>query len=113
MAGNANSGRGRDNPFAAALRMELLKAGEDHKALRLIAAQLIEKASADPQTSPAEPPPETPSFARTSANMCDSVLPYAVRRKAKHSKKLDPATPVQRLPNSCAARMYCCLWLHV
>lgn len=46
MAGNANSGRKAEKPFADALRMELAAAGEDHKALRLIARVLIEKASA-------------------------------------------------------------------
>jgi len=45
MAGNANSGRGREKPFSQALRMELLAAGEDHKALRLVARQLIASAS--------------------------------------------------------------------
>lgn len=46
MAGNANSGRKAEKPFADALRMELAAAGEDHRALRLIARVLIEKASA-------------------------------------------------------------------
>lgn len=41
MAGNANSGRRAEKPFAAALRMELVAAGEDHKALRSIAKKLI------------------------------------------------------------------------
>ena len=45
MAGNRNSGRRQEKPFADALRMELASAGEDHKALRLIARQLIAKAS--------------------------------------------------------------------
>lgn len=44
MAGNANSGRRQEKPFRDALRMELLAAGEDHKALRLIAKALISKA---------------------------------------------------------------------
>jgi hypothetical protein len=43
MAGNHNSGR-RPKPFDQALRMELLAAGEDHKALRLVARELITKA---------------------------------------------------------------------
>jgi hypothetical protein len=43
MAGNANSGR-RERPFADALRMELLAAGEDHRKLRAIARKLIDKA---------------------------------------------------------------------
>lgn len=43
MAGNANSGR-REKPFAEALRMELLAAGEDHRKLRSIARKLIDKA---------------------------------------------------------------------
>lgn len=43
MAGNANSGR-REKPFLEALRMELLAAGSDHRALRSIARQLIAKA---------------------------------------------------------------------
>lgn len=44
MAGNANSGRRQEKPFADALRMELAAAGDDHKALRLIARKLIENA---------------------------------------------------------------------
>lgn len=44
MAGNANSGRRAEKPFADALRMELAAAGADHRALRTIAAKLIEKA---------------------------------------------------------------------
>lgn len=46
MAGNKNSGRRQEKPFADALRMELAAAGEDHKALRAIARQLIDKAQA-------------------------------------------------------------------
>lgn len=45
MAGNANSGRRQEKPFADALRMELKAVGEDHKALRMIAQKLIDKAS--------------------------------------------------------------------
>lgn len=45
MAGNANSGRKQEKPFKDALRMELIAAGDDHKALRMIAAKLIEKAT--------------------------------------------------------------------
>ena len=45
MAGNANSGRKAEKPFRDALRMELAAAGEDHKALRMIAAKLIEQAA--------------------------------------------------------------------
>lgn len=41
--GNANSGR-REKPFVEALRIELLAAGKDQKALRAIARQLIAKA---------------------------------------------------------------------
>lgn len=44
MAGNANSGRRQEKPFRDALRMQLAEAGEDHKALRAIAARLIEMA---------------------------------------------------------------------
>jgi len=44
MAGNENSGRRAEKPFRDALRMQLKEAGEDHKALRLIAAKLIEMA---------------------------------------------------------------------
>lgn len=35
-------GRRQEKPFADALRMELLAAGEDHKALRLVARKLIQ-----------------------------------------------------------------------
>lgn len=45
MAGNANSGRKQEKPFRDALRMELAAVGDDHKALRMIAAKLIEKAT--------------------------------------------------------------------
>ena len=44
MAGNENSGRRAEKPFRDALRMQLKEAGEDHKALRIIAAKLIEMA---------------------------------------------------------------------
>jgi len=44
MAGNANSGRRQEKPFRDALRMELAAAGADNKALRAIAARLIESA---------------------------------------------------------------------
>lgn len=37
-------GRPKDKPFADALRMELAAAGDDHKALRLIAKNLIDLA---------------------------------------------------------------------
>jgi hypothetical protein len=45
MAGNANSGRKAEKPFRDALRMQLAEAGPDHKALRLIAAKLIDLAA--------------------------------------------------------------------
>lgn len=45
MAGNANSGRKAEKPFADALRMELAEAGTDHKALRAVARKLIDKAA--------------------------------------------------------------------
>lgn len=45
MAGNANSGRRAEKPFADALRMELAALGEDHKGLRAVAKQLISKAT--------------------------------------------------------------------
>lgn len=38
-------GQQRDKPFRDALRMELAAAGEDHKAMRKIARNLIEAAS--------------------------------------------------------------------
>jgi ribosomal protein L17 len=44
MAGNANSGRRQEKPFADALRMEIAAAGEDRKALRIVAQKLIAKA---------------------------------------------------------------------
>lgn len=46
MAGNENSGRRQEKPFRDALRMELAAAGDDHKALRRVAAALLEKAFA-------------------------------------------------------------------
>lgn len=44
MAGNKNSGRRQEKPFADALRMEIAAAGDDHKALRMVARQLLDKA---------------------------------------------------------------------
>lgn len=44
MAGNANSGRKQEKPFADALRMAIADAGPDHKALRTIAAKLLKLA---------------------------------------------------------------------
>lgn len=41
MAGNSNSGRRAEKPFADALRMELAAIGPDHKALRAVARKLI------------------------------------------------------------------------
>lgn len=41
----AAKGRRNPKPFAEALRMELLAAGDDNKALRLVARKLIETAS--------------------------------------------------------------------
>jgi hypothetical protein len=45
MAGRPLGAQNKDKPFRDALRMELAAAGEDHKALRRIAAALIEKAA--------------------------------------------------------------------
>jgi len=42
--GRSGTNKGKDKPFAEALRMEIAAAGEDHKALRRIAAKLIEMA---------------------------------------------------------------------
>jgi hypothetical protein len=44
MAGNANSGRRQEKPFRDALILEIKAAGEDHKALRRVAAALLSKA---------------------------------------------------------------------
>ena len=45
MAGNANSGRrNTEKPFRDALRMQILAAGDDHKALRSVAQALLDKA---------------------------------------------------------------------
>lgn len=44
MAGNERSGRKQEKPFRDALRMALAAAGEDQKALRLVAQVLIDKA---------------------------------------------------------------------
>lgn len=44
MAGNKNSGRRAERPFADALRMEIAEAGEDRKRLRVIARRLLDKA---------------------------------------------------------------------
>ncbi len=47
MAGNANSGRKAEKPFRDALRLELAAVGEDQKALRQIARNLIKMAMDD------------------------------------------------------------------
>lgn len=44
MAGNANSGRRAEKPFADALRMEIAEVGADHKALRQIAKHVLTRA---------------------------------------------------------------------
>ena len=44
-------GRPKEKPFAEALRMELAAAGKDHKALRLIARNLIALACKDEATA--------------------------------------------------------------
>lgn len=41
MAGRPLGAKNKEKPFAEALRMELAAAGEDHKALRRIAAKLV------------------------------------------------------------------------
>jgi hypothetical protein len=43
--GRSGTNKGKEKPFADALRMELAAAGEDHKALRVIARNLIALAS--------------------------------------------------------------------
>lgn len=46
--GRSGTNKGKDKPFAEALRMELAALGDDHKALREIARNMITKArSAD------------------------------------------------------------------
>jgi hypothetical protein len=45
MAGRPPGAQNKDKPFRDALRMELTAAGEDHKALRAIARNLIDVAS--------------------------------------------------------------------
>lgn len=47
MANPASRGQQRDKPFRDALRMEITAAGEDHKALRIIARNLIALASVE------------------------------------------------------------------
>jgi hypothetical protein len=44
MAGNANSGPKKEKPFRDALMMAIADAGEDRRALRVIASKLIAKA---------------------------------------------------------------------
>lgn len=67
MAGNSNSGRRAEKPFADALRMELAAVGPDHKALRQIAKQLIAKATEG----------EMPAIIEL-ANRTDGKVPQAV-----------------------------------
>lgn len=45
--GRSGTNKGKEKPFADALRMELTAAGEDHKALRAIARNLITLAQKD------------------------------------------------------------------
>lgn len=42
--GRSGTNKGKDKPFTDALRMEIAAAGEDHKALRAIARNLIDLA---------------------------------------------------------------------
>lgn len=42
--GRSGTNKGKDKPFAEALRMEIAEAGTDHKRLRGIARKLLEKA---------------------------------------------------------------------
>lgn len=42
--GRSGTNKNKEKPFAEALRMELAAAGDDHKALRRIAAKVIEMA---------------------------------------------------------------------
>ena len=44
MAGNKNSGRRQEKPFADALRMEIAALKDDRKGLRRVARKLIQKA---------------------------------------------------------------------
>lgn len=44
MAGNENSGRKQEKPFADALRMEIANLSDDRKGLRKVAKKLIEEA---------------------------------------------------------------------
>jgi hypothetical protein len=44
MAGRPKGSQNKDKPFAEALRMEIAAAGDDHKALRAIARNLIKLA---------------------------------------------------------------------
>lgn len=44
--GRSGTNRNKDKPFTEALRMEISEAGDDHKALRIIARALVEKAQA-------------------------------------------------------------------
>lgn len=53
MAGRPPGAQNKDKPFRDALRMELAAAGEDHKALREIARNLIRVASGDRDPMPA------------------------------------------------------------
>lgn len=41
VAGRSGTNKGKDKPFKDALRMELAAAGENHKALRAVAAKLV------------------------------------------------------------------------
>lgn len=45
MAGRPPGSQNKDKPFRDALRMEIAAAGEDHKALRMIAMALLSKAA--------------------------------------------------------------------
>ena len=47
VAGKSGTNKGKDKPFRDALRMELAAVGEDHRALRLIARNLITLATKD------------------------------------------------------------------
>jgi rRNA-processing protein FCF1 len=43
--GRSGTNKGKDKPFAEALRLEIADAGQDHKALRKVARALLDKAA--------------------------------------------------------------------
>ena len=87
-------GQQRDKPFRDALRMELAAAGEDHKALRAIARNLIQLAQVPEKEA-------LPSIAQI-ADRLDGKVPQAIVGDDEHdainvSHTIEPMDAARRI----------------